>query len=417
MSHRQFQRLKVIENAVQGGLSVVQAAALLQLSPRQIKRLKAHYQPAQPAWVLHGNAGRIPPNRTAEAVRQQVLELAQGKYRGFNDSHLCEKLAQIERLPLSRETVRSVLRAAGLTSPQKRRPRQYRRRRPRRPQFGMMVLTDASSHDWLEGRGPRLTLVGQMDDATNIVLAAHFQRTPEDTAGYLLTLRRMAETYGLPASLYHDQHSTFQRNDRYWTLEEELAGRQNPTQLGRALAELAITQMAALSPQAKGRIERLWRTFQDRLISELRLAGAHDVEAANHVLELFLPEFNRRFAVPPAQADSLFRRLDRRVNLDRIFCLRYHRVVAPDHTIPFGPHTLQLPALPGNRGYAGRTVELCQQPQGELQIYLQDRLLLATPLGLPTEPVRARPIQRQQPPKKLPRIYSFAGRPAVALRP
>lgn len=417
MSQQQFQRSNVIENAAQGRLTVSQAAELLHLSRRQVKRLKARYQPDHPAWVLHGNAGRIPHNRTTESVRQQVIAFAKGKYRGFNDSHLCEKLVQVERLPLSRETVRVVLRCAGLPSPQSRRPRRYRGRRERRPQFGMMVLTDASPHDWLEGRGPRLTLVGQMDDATSTVLAARFQLAPEDTAGYLVTLRRMVETHGVPASLYRDQHSTFQRNDRYWTLEEELAGRQTPTQLGRVLEELSITQIAALSPQAKGRIERLWRTFQDRLISELRLAGAHDLDSANHVLEGFLPEFNRRFAVQPPKAGSLFRRLDRRVNLDRIFCLRYERVVAKDHTIPFGPHTIQLPPLPAHRGYAGQTVQLCHQPNGELQVYLQDRLLLNTRLGAPTEPVRSRPVKRKQPTKKLPRIYFFAGTPALAIRP
>ena len=156
-------------------------------------------------------------------------------------------------------------------SPQKRRPPRYRSRRERKLRMGMMVLADGSREDWLEGRGPLLTLIGYQDDATGKVLAAQFQLQPEDTVGYLGQLRMMVQRYGAPLSLYRDQHGAFQRNDKNWTLPEELAGRQWPTQLGRVLEELGIQSIPALSAQAKGRIERLWKTFQDRLKSELRL--------------------------------------------------------------------------------------------------------------------------------------------------
>ncbi len=158
-----------------------------------------------------------------------------------------------------------------MTSPQKRRPPKYRARRERRAQEGMMLLVDGSRHDWLEGRGPRLTLLGFADDATGKVPTALFQKGHEDAAGYLRLFRRQVETHGVPLSIYRDQHGTMQRNDRHWSLEEQLAGRQFPTQVGRALEELDIEAVVARSPQAKGRIERTWRTFQDRLISELRL--------------------------------------------------------------------------------------------------------------------------------------------------
>ena len=149
-------------------------------------------------------------------------------------------------MAVSRETVRRVLRAAGLASPQKRRPPKYRSRRERKPRRGMMVLADASRDDWLEGRGPRLTLIGYQDDATGTMLAGRFQLEHEDTVGYLRQLRTMVESWGIPLSLYRDQHGTFQRNDPHWTPEEQLAGRQSPTQLGRVLEELGIQSIRAL---------------------------------------------------------------------------------------------------------------------------------------------------------------------------
>jgi hypothetical protein len=213
--------------------------------------------------------------------KQLILNLARGKYQGFNDSHLAEKLCDEENLSLSRETIRRILRAAKLAAPQKRRPRTYRSRRPPRPRLGRMVLTDASRHGWLEGRGPELTLLGFQDDATGQILAAHFQLEAENTLGYLRALAALIATHGVPLSLYRDRHSIFQRNDAHWTLAEQLAGKQSPTQLGRALEELGIEQIPAYSPQAKGRIERAWRTCQDRLVSELRLARATTLAQAN----------------------------------------------------------------------------------------------------------------------------------------
>ena len=416
MSQKEFQRVKVIENAADGRLSVREAARLLQLSERQVQRLKQRYRPDSIAWVQHGNRGRSMPWALPLPQQQLILTLARGKYQGFNDSHLTEKLRAEENLSVSRETVRRLLRAAKLPSPQKRRPRQYRSRRLPRPRFGMMALTDASRHDWLEGRGPQLTLIGFQDDATSQILAAHFQLEPENTVGYLRALHAMITAHGVPLSLYRDRHSIFQRNDAHWTLAEQLAGKQSPTQLGRALEELGIQQIPAYSPQAKGRIERAWRTCQDRLVSELRLARATTLQQANTVLAGFCTDYNQRFARPPADTTRDFRSLPRRFDLARCLSLRYQRVVSPDHIITLGAHSIALPPLPAKRGYAGETVELSHQLDGTLRVYRGDALLLAQLLPL-QEYAERRPAQRttaQKPKSKMPRIYNLSGRPALA---
>jgi len=418
MSQKEFQRVKVIENAVAGRLSVSEAARLLQLSNRQVQRLKRRFCPDSVAWVHHGNRGRPMPWALPAALRRTILDLARGKYQGFNDSHLCQKLHSEENLVVSRETVRRILRRAQLASPQKRRPRQYRTRRLRRPRFGMMVLTDASRHDWLEGRGPELTLIGLQDDATSQILSAHFQLEAENTLGYFRALHAMVSTHGVPLSVYRDRHGIFQRNDPHWTLAEQLAGKQSPTQLGRALEELGIQQIPAYSPQAKGRIERAWRTCQDRLVSELRLARACDLDSANPVLAHFCADYNQRFAVPARETQCDFRSLPPRFDLARCLSFRYQRVVGPDHVITFGAHSIALPPLPAKRGYARDSVELSHRLNGLLLVSYRKVLLLSLPLPLPLlEHADRRPAPRlsgQKPNKPMPRIYNLGGRPALA---
>ena len=415
MSQKELQRIKVIENAVDDRITTAEASVLLKLSERQVKRLKAKYQADNVDWVRHGNTGQEKPWRLSETVRARIVELARDKYAGFNDSHLAEKLATVEGIKVSRETVRRVLREAGIKSPQKRRAPKYRARRERKPRVGMMVLTDASREDWLEGRGPVLTLIGYQDDASSRVVAAAFQVEHEDTVGYLRQLRSMVDRYGVPLSVYRDQHGTFQRNDKHWTLEEELAGRQSPTQFGRVLEQLGIESIRALSPQAKGRIERMWKTFQDRLISELRLAQAATLEQAQAVLNTFIEEYNRSFAVAPKETASDFRPLPKKINRERLFSLKYERTVGKDHVIQFGARQIQLPAKKGKYGYANSRVELSHQLDGKLVVWSGDERLhtVELPLHYPPGEAPKRPSTRRQ---KQPRIYAYAGHPATALR-
>jgi len=408
--------MRVIEKTVDGRLSVREAAGLLQRSERQVQRLKRRYQPNSADWVRHGNCGKPRSWALDPLLCQRVLDWARGKYAGFNDSHLRQKLVEKEGLSLSRESVRRILRKAKRPSPQKRRPRQYRARRPRRARFGMMLLADASRHDWLQGRGPRLTLLGFQDDATSRVVAARFQLQAENATGYFCCLQALLTTHGIPLSLYRDRHGIFQRNDPHWSREEELAGQQFPTQVGRALEELGIQQIPANSPQAKGRIERLWRTLQDRLISELRLARACTLDQANGVLAAFVPDFERCFAVPAAQSVSDFRPLPRSFDLARCLSFRYQRVVAKDHTVAWAGEVFQLPPLPSRHSLAGKVVELSHQLDGSLRFYFGQQLLLTRqrPLEELVEPkpaVLSSALKRRPKP---PRIYNLGGRPALS---
>ncbi len=372
LSQKELQRVAVISECVRGRLACARAAELLQLSSRHVKRLKLRLRHGGEAAMAHASRGRPSPRRTPEPVRRRVLALARGKYAGFNDHHLCEKLCDQEGFSLSRETLRRVLRAAGLGSPRKRRAPVHRQRRVRRAREGEMLQVDGSPHDWLEGRGPQLTLLGFQDDATGKVVGAEF--FPAETAyGYFRVWRGVLRRYGVPLSLYGDRCGVFVRNDDHWTLEEELAGRQQPTQFGRALAQLGVTFIPAQSPQAKGRIERTWGVFQDRLVSELRAARAADLVSANRVLRRFLPAYNRRFGRAAAHAEKAWRAAPR--ELDRICCFLHERVVSNDNVVQWEGRRWQIPPQPHRFSFAGATVQLYQNLEGRVSIYYQDTRL------------------------------------------
>lgn len=232
-------------------------------------------------------------------------------------------------------------------------------------------------------------MISGVDDATGAPEAAVF-RNEEDAAGYTLLLRQLVETKGIPAAVYHDRHSIFQPPaTRRLTLEEELAGNPLPTQFGRLLAELGITSIAAHSPQAKGRVERPWRTHQDRLVAELRLAGVTTLEEANAFLPGYLARYRARFAVPPASPESAYVPLSPETDLDRIFCFKYTRKVAPDNTLRFEGRVLQLPPGPDRLSYAHTVVEVHERLDHSIAVYYRGRQLLAVP-GDADLPLRTR---------------------------
>src|SRR5450755_999453 len=303
LSQKELQRVAVISSCVKGELACVRAASLLNLTARHVKRLKSRLRQSGEAALAHARRGRPSHRRLPQRVRDRILQLARTTYAGFNDHHLCEKLVERGGFSLSRETLRRLLRKQGLGPPKKRRAPAHRQRRVRSARLGELVQLDGSPHDWLEGRGPRLTALGMQDDATGKILAAQFFLS-ETAFGHLCLLRQLLRRHGVPLAFYGDRSGVFVRNDDNWTVEEQLAGKRQPTQFGRALEQLGITFIAARSPQAKGRVERLWGVLQDRLSSELQLAKADDIDSPNAVLRKFIADYNRRFARQPREKQS-----------------------------------------------------------------------------------------------------------------
>lgn len=400
MGTREQTRVRVLNRLLAGEWTQAEAALALGRSVRQVRRLLGVYRAQGVEALLHGNRGRSPAHAVPSAVREQVVALARDKYVGFNHQHFTEKLAEEEQLTLGRTTVRRILLAAGLTSPRPRHAPKHRRRRERRPQAGLLLQADGSRHRWLGPHGPYLTLIGGIDDATGEVPWVLF-REQEDGQGYMEWLQHIVHSHGIPVALYVDRHGIFQRRARDpWTREEELAGARLPTQFGRVLTELGIQPIFALSPQAKGRVERLWGTFQDRLGSELRLAGAGTLAEANAVLAAYLPRFNTRFEVPPAQAGSAYRPLPPDCVAAQIFCFKYTRVVAADNTVQFGAARLQLLAGPDRLSYARATVEVQEHLDGRLAVYYQGQCLATRPAPAEAPVLRAR--KNTGPPPPLP---------------
>jgi hypothetical protein len=385
-----------VRRVLAGSWKMAEGAQATGVSVRQMRRLCRAVERRGEAAVVHGNRGRPAHNRLGAALERQVVGLYRHKYRGFNDQHFTEKLVGEEGLTVSRASVRRWLRAAGLAAVRKHRPPRHHRRRERKPQAGLMLLWDGSRHDWLEGRGPLLCLVGAIDDATSEFLPGARFVAQECAAAYLAVLRTIAQERGLPWSCYGDRHSIFRRNDDCWTLEEELRGRQDPTQVGRALEALQIERIDALSPQAKGRVERLWGTLQDRLTSELRLRKVRTAGAAEAVLQDYLRDHNRRFAVPAAEAQSAWRAMPPGTDLDRVLSFFYEATVGNDNTVKVGEQVLQIPPGPGGRGYAHARVEVRQLLDGSWRIYHKNKLVAlvpATELGeLRVTKTKKRPI-------------------------
>ena len=414
LTMREQHKLKMVIDYEAGKVRAQRAAELLGITKRQFRRLVAAYRQRGIAAMAHGNRGKVPANRISEQVRQEILRLAKETYQDYNDCHFTEELAeQPEPIVVSRSTLRRIRRAAGQGSPRKRRAPEYRSRRERYPQAGMLLQTDGSRHDWLEGRGPWLTLVGMIDDANNEVPGAVF-REEEDAAGYFLVLQQVCQTKGLPQALYADQHTIFQSPSQP-SVEQELSGELPHTQFGRLVDELGIQLIAARSPQAKGRIERLWGTLQDRLVKELRKAGASDLESANRVLAAYLPKFNTRFQVKAAQPGSAYVPWPEDHHPADYFCFKYTRIVSNDNTISFNKHRLQIPAGPQRKSYAKARVELRHFLDGSLAVFYQNQNLvtfqpatlapprvgtftLAAPASPPSEPDKARlPKSPRQP--------------------
>lgn len=365
-------KIEVIQAVMDRRVTVEEGGRVLDRSVRTIFRMLQRLRAQGLKGLLHRSRGRGSPRRIPEKIRQRVVTLAKGEYAGINDTHLKEILEREEGIVMGRETLRGFLRTAKIPPKQKRRLRKYRSRRERKEAFGMMLQLDASIHDWLEGRGPWLSLVGGIDDATNHVWA-HFEES-ETTWAYLNLMEGVFSSQGLPLALYSDRHTIF-HSPKEPTIVEQINNIRPLTQFGRAMEELGIQVIKAWSPQAKGRIERLWRTFQDRLAVELRLSDVRTKEEANLFLKKFLPEFNRRFSVPAKQKGSFFRKAPASSKLDRILCLKETRVVNKDHTISFDGLVLQIPPSARWRSITGQKVQVLQLKDGCVEIVYKNLMV------------------------------------------
>lgn len=375
LTRSEQRRLLVLNHLQSGALVNAQAASLLAVSIRQVRRLRRRYEVDGAAALAHGNRGRRPIHALALGLSARVVELAKTKYVGFNQHHFTEMLAEHEGLVLSVSSVYRILRDAGIAAPRKRRPPRHRRRRDRYPRAGMLLQIDGSRHDWLEGRGPYLSLVGGIDDATGMVPWATFH-DQEDAHGYFELLRAVVRRHGIPLALYSDRHGIFfKTKDKELTLEEALAGRREPTQFGRLLEELGVQLILARSPQAKGRVERLWGTFQDRLTSELRLANACTAAEAEAILHRYLPKHNRRFTVPANDPEPAWLPWPKGRVYDDVFCFKYRRVIANDHTVRLGSQVIDIPPQPDRLSFAKVEVELREYFDGRLQVHYRGRCL------------------------------------------
>lgn len=365
---RAQQRLGVLTHVLARRLTVAEAAAYLRLSERQVRRLVSGLAgPRGAATLVHGNTGRRPVNRLDETRRERIRELADGSLEGFNGNHMADVLAEEEPdLAVCAKTVLRILSDAGVPRAHGRRPPRHHRRRERMPRVGMLLQTDGSRHDWLEGRGPVLTLLGLVDDATGRYTAATF-RDQEDAAGYLDILGRTVRAHGLPLAVYSDRHTVFRPPDRPPTLTEQLTGMRSLSQVGRALEEAGIGWIGAHSPQAKGRVERSWGTAQDRLASELRREGAATLEDANEVLERYLPRHAGWFGVPAADPEPAWRPWSSPWPVESVLSFHYPRRAAADDTLPWDGRTLAIPRLAGG-GHGRRTVTVEEHLDGSLWV-------------------------------------------------
>ena len=342
MTQKEITRLIVINQTIDKVITVREAAELLDLSERQVIRLKKGVVEQGPAFIIHKNRGRKPQHTLPDEVRMKVVELKQTKYKEANFNHFVELLEEHEGIKVSYASVHRTLTQAGIKSPKKHCKRKSHHRRKRKPQKGMLVQIDASPHEWIIG-GELFTLHGAIDDATGEILALFF--TPNECMeGYFEIIRQIVKNYGIPMSLYCDRHTIFvSPNDGKLSIEDQLKGKTvNLTQFGRAMEELGITIIKANSPQAKGRIEKLWDTLQSRLPVEFKIRGIDTMEAANAFLSQFIVAYNEKFAVEPENPELAFRPLEPGIELDHILCIKEERTIIEDSAFSYKGKYYQL---------------------------------------------------------------------------
>lgn len=341
MTKKELVRVYVIKSLIDDKMTIRDAAEVLNLSERQIKRLKAGVKKDGEVFVIHKNRGRKPKHTIPGEIGDKIVFLARNKYEGVNYTHLAELLREHEGITISQSSVSRILKAKGIKSPRKHRPPKPHRIRERKPQEGLLLQMDASPYEWIAGI--KCSLHGAIDDAKGNITGLYFCEN-ECLNGYFEVKRQTLLEYGIPVGVYVNQHTIFKApSNAKLTIYDELEGKVLAyTQFSRAMQELSVGIIYACSPQAKGRIERLWETLQDRLVLELRLAGIKSIKEANAFLPGFIKRFNARFAVVPREPQSAYRSLEEHINIDYILCRKEIRKAYHGSIFSFGGQIYQL---------------------------------------------------------------------------
>src|ERR1700675_326368 len=383
LSQRERDRLKVLHEVQQKQLTQVGAAERLQVSDRQVRRMLLRLRQRGDRSLVHGLRGRPSNRKLAARFAQQILARLRQRYADFGPTLAAEHLAQ-EGFAVSRETLRKWMTQAALWRPRSQRVKTIHVWRERRACFGELVMQDSSPFRWLEERGPACQLIALIDDATSRIYARFVEH--DSTAENLRTFQGWVRRYGRPLAHYTDKNSIF-RSNRPAAIHEQLQGEQARSQFGRALQELGIEWIAAHSPQAKGRIERLFATLQDRLVKEMRLAGIDSIAAANHFLETrFLPQWEQRFIVAPRNPRNAHCPLDAKQQLEEILSVRVARQVADDHTVSWDGTRWGVPREEVCAGLRGAQVEIERRLDGSHWLRFRGRYLRLRHCPAPLQP-------------------------------
>ena len=330
LKQKDLKRATLIEACINGQCTVKQVANALGLSERRVKQIKKEVKENGVKSIQHGNRGRKPKNTISDETRKKILELRSSyEYELSNFKHFQEILKERENIDISYSALYNILHNAGIKSPKKHRKSKLHHRRKRKESEGMMLQADGTPFDWF-GNGEKYSLHGFVDDATGKITGLYMCKN-ECLLGYLEVLRQTLENYGIPISLYPDKYSVFfppKKVDDHVTIEEQLNGREKGiTQFGRIVEELGITMFPANSPQAKGRIERLWETLQSRLVTEFRINNITTMEQANTFLSNYIDIYNSKFAIEPLNKNNVFLKLPKKYNLDELLCVKFERTI------------------------------------------------------------------------------------------
>ncbi len=338
MTQEELKRLHVIRKALDKSITQIEAANIIGLCLRQVQRIVRAVRTEGDKGIINKARGKASNKALPDKIKCRALKLYKEKYHDFGPTLGSEKLFEIDKIRINDETLRLWLIGAGI-SYKKRKARPHRQWRQRKSCFGEMVQMDGSHHDWFEGRGPECVLMGYIDDATGRPFGRFYPY--EGTLPAMDSFKRYIEKYGVPTSIYLDKHPTY-KSTKKQTIEDELNNTEPLSQFSRAVKELGVEVIYADSPQAKGRIERLFSTFQNRLIKEMRLKGIKSTEEGNRFLKYYLPAYAKRFAIQPANDTGLHRPLSQRVDLDAVFCVKTIRVLRNDFTVAYNSKLYQI---------------------------------------------------------------------------